>query len=548
MKNIIFILLFLLLGGFIFAQDLTQEEVEELMLKESGYYDLTQEEKDNLEAIENGEVPGSVFEYTIGGTNSMAGADCFDYYKFGSVDLNFTAEKEEYSAGQNIVFNGLATNNNDYPIVHGYIYAQIYRLQEGEDYKRNGGDLITEFFAVENITMNSNTQKQFEFEYRMPAGQKGGKYMLATHYVIDKKMNLSGVSFLENVDGGITYFDVKNKNPQEVMFDKNSVVINGEKFEFRNFSPTVSGDVKVEYKVIGNEKVSIIKTLYEWDNLTEGNKIEEKIGTVSSAGKVEDILLNLSDGVYLYELKMSNGNSDSMMKIRFSVGESADARINFLSVNDYPLRKDKEYYYFSCFHSMSNSTPFNGRVLTELLDKQDKVIDSHEYIGEITPSIMAYKQDFKTDKDMYEFKLKTSIYDYGDNLIEEEILTYDCTMFESLFDIGLEFDKNVLKVKMYDACNKEIKVSGVVQIEREGEVVYLESDFHGYIFEHEDEYEEGEYVVTVLTEKGEIIKSVEFSKDIKGSHIDNFYYILIGIFLLIIGMVWYRKNNETIVV
>ena len=54
--------------------------------------------------------------------------NCFDYYKFGSVQTTLTAQGFYFNTGDTINLSGPITNQNDYPIVSGTLYVKIFRV------------------------------------------------------------------------------------------------------------------------------------------------------------------------------------------------------------------------------------------------------------------------------------------------------------------------------------------------------------------------------------------------------------------------------------
>lgn len=47
---------------------------------------------------------------------------CFDYYKFGSVQVDIAPENRDALSGTNVIFKGNVRNTNSYPIVDGAVY------------------------------------------------------------------------------------------------------------------------------------------------------------------------------------------------------------------------------------------------------------------------------------------------------------------------------------------------------------------------------------------------------------------------------------------
>src|SRR3989339_1329531 len=60
--------------------------------------------------------------------------DCFDYYRFNSVQVDISPTHGATVPGTTIGFTGFVRNENSYPVVDGQVYVKIFR---------KGGDVIS---------------------------------------------------------------------------------------------------------------------------------------------------------------------------------------------------------------------------------------------------------------------------------------------------------------------------------------------------------------------------------------------------------------------
>ena len=78
--------------------------------------------------------------------------DCFDYYRFGSVQVDLSADLEQTVPGAPMTFSGVIKNDNDYPIVDGSVYVKIFRMiKEDEQLIAKDGYPLVDQFALPNI-------------------------------------------------------------------------------------------------------------------------------------------------------------------------------------------------------------------------------------------------------------------------------------------------------------------------------------------------------------------------------------------------------------
>ena len=55
--------------------------------------------------------------------------DCFQYYNFGSVQVDIEPSVQSTVPGTPITFSGDITNNNPYPVIDGTVMVKIFKIQ-----------------------------------------------------------------------------------------------------------------------------------------------------------------------------------------------------------------------------------------------------------------------------------------------------------------------------------------------------------------------------------------------------------------------------------
>lgn len=91
--------------------------------------------------------------------------NCFDYYHFGSVQVDVTPSVSTIASGSSVRFSGTIKNDNSYPIVDGQVYAKVFykNQQEAVDTHQNGYALVDQFFVTEGVTFDAKQEKPIEF-------------------------------------------------------------------------------------------------------------------------------------------------------------------------------------------------------------------------------------------------------------------------------------------------------------------------------------------------------------------------------------------------
>ena len=80
--------------------------------------------------------------------------NCFDYYRFGSAQVDVSVESLKHSIGSTVTASGTVRNLNDYPIVDVSVVVKVFRKQLDSDKAQAEGHNVVDFFVVkDNITI-----------------------------------------------------------------------------------------------------------------------------------------------------------------------------------------------------------------------------------------------------------------------------------------------------------------------------------------------------------------------------------------------------------
>jgi hypothetical protein len=364
--------------------------------------------------------------------------DCFDYYKFGSIQTDLSSSISNVSAGNSMEFSGSVINENNYPIVDGTLYVKIFRERNTEK-DINGPDVVDQFVAMDDLAIPANSSISVSFSWKIPDFAKEGDYRLVSFFIVDKKFNLLGLSFTDDVVGNPFNFNVSGKKTN-VEFDKAEVTINDLPYYFAAFPPLVpSKDIanvsaKINNTTDKDETVGIVWKLYSWDSIDPDNFIRTSTSSIkvkaNSSSNIKISIPENTSSVYYLIGELSYKDSKSIIGVRFVRPEVDKLRLNFPSITKFPIEKGTDLSMFSCVHnSGSSSLVPDGKLILKLLDNAGKVINEYTYEGGITGEMMAVKKDFRSPKILNQFSLYAELWQ-GDKIVDQSKIDYDCNKID----------------------------------------------------------------------------------------------------------------------
>lgn len=406
--------------------------------------DVSQSVSDaSLPPMPAGEVAPSIFPDPAGGAGNEV--SCFDYYRFGSVQVKAESEIEEATPGTQMVFSGTVVNENAYPIVDGSIYVKIFRQDDTADKvndntRQNGHALVDQFMLPDQYVLAANAEKPVQFTWNVPMNAQEGSYMVAYYFQSAKRYNLSGLSFTDDVIGTNTHFTVVNEfKTKPVSFDKNFVMLNGQQHGFARFPMHFKKDeaVTVTAKITNptSEVVSVpvTWTMYSWDGLREENMRDVQADSVSlqpNETKTISYVAKQTNASVIYVVAEANdGDSKSILDIRFVRDGIEETRINFPGVVKYPLERNTENTIFSCVHATNTPLVKNSSLTLSLKDSHNNLIHEYTYTGDVSGAMMGVKDTFKPKDDIGSFTL-TAILKKDDQVVDVATQVYDCASID----------------------------------------------------------------------------------------------------------------------
>ncbi|HFC76772.1 MAG TPA: hypothetical protein ENJ27_00930 [Candidatus Moranbacteria bacterium] len=369
---------------------------------------------------------------------NITGVNCFDYYKFQSVQVSVGAEKDDYNKGEKINFKGNLLNENNYPVVDGNVFVRIGRTRD--DNANGDNDVVDEFIALKNIVLKAKESKDVEFSWDVPNEIIAGNYQADFFFSVGKKFNLGGLPFSNEIIVGMSDFKIESNNKVGISFNRNATKVDGEKYYHIGNWPTIKKDAKVTItQPIKNtsensKKVNITYDLYFWDSLNENDKISsrtEEINISANSEKdLEYIIPKMDKSVYYLKItaKTEDGQK-TIVNIR-TISQQDGMRLNYPAITKFPISKNDDLTLFTCFHNTSGTIP-SGKVVVTLTDKNNKKIGELKYEGKISGAMLADKVDIKAKKDYEYIKLNAVIYNNNGNIVDKYETVYDCNDFDN---------------------------------------------------------------------------------------------------------------------
>ena len=371
-----------------------------------------------VQIVEKKEIPNTV--------------NCFDYYKFGSVQTDISISTTTVKAGDTILFTGTVRSENDYPIVGGQLYVKINKTST-DSKNLSGFDTIDQFVVIKNISIPTKGHIPVSFSWKVPEYSEGGEYSLVSYFIVDNKFNLLGLSFTDDIVGSMFNFDIISNN-KKVYLDKTNIKINGYDFRTDIFPMEISTGTPAIIKstIVNNtdidETVTIKTKLYEWDAINPDSFIRESKKDIfvkaNSTTTYEFIVSEDIVPVYYVEEELNYKDSKSFLNVRFVRSEINKLKLDFQSILSYPINKNSTSTVFACFHNIGSPT-IEGKIILKVLDKKDKVVNEYIYNGDVLTTLIAVKSDFVSKKDLKDFSIEAELWQ-GNKLVDKSVMKYSC--------------------------------------------------------------------------------------------------------------------------
>lgn len=361
--------------------------------------------------------------------------NCFDYYSFGSVRIQFEPQMPSVTAGSALSFSGVITNTNSYPLVDGRLYAKVFRLEEGKK-GLDGATLVDTYVLQDGIQLAAQGSLPVSFSWQVPQYAHSGEYQIATFFVTSERFNISGLSFTDDVVGDSAHFTVVNGVSEGILFDRNAVNVNGKSVRsgvtYVGHDAPVSVNVYIENTTAEDITVPITWRVYAWDAQRSENLLDTQDSTVTiKAGSRAPASFTVRDSahaVYMIEGVAQWHDAASFVTTRVVREETDALRIVFPAITAFPLQEGVPATLFAC---LTNTRESQGRIDLELFDESGALIESYSYDGDVGSDLVGVAKQFTPQQSYDRFTLVARLY-HGGEMIDSVTIPYDCTSLDPL--------------------------------------------------------------------------------------------------------------------
>ena len=364
---------------------------------------------------------------------------CFEYYRFGSVQVDVSPTLTQTVPGVPMTFKGKIKNANRYPIVDGQVYAKIFYVgKNSEAFTHHDGYPLVDFILVKDgVVINAESEQDITFDWQVPYFAQGGEYNVSMFFTSAKRYSLLGLTFTDDVVGNQTTFNVTSDSATApVTFNKTNVRLNSTEFDFASPPPFFTKDEQVTaYATITNPSdtertVSVTWITSVWDGiLKENERKHETISVHLNPHESKEVSYTppvLNATVTYLVAELADRDAKSILNIRFVRNGIEETALTLPTITKYPITANEENTLFSCANS-TNVPLVQGTTITlTLTDTEGNTIESYSYTGGITGDMMGVKKSFTPSASYTDFNLNAVMERHGE-VIENVTMEYRCT-------------------------------------------------------------------------------------------------------------------------
>ncbi|MDD3487055.1 MAG: hypothetical protein PHF35_01590 [Candidatus Moranbacteria bacterium] len=340
-----------------------------------------------------------------------------------------------------------------------------------EELRNNADYLMDQWDAAENINLDGKAVEKKDLSYHLSNYLPDGEYYIVPFFQSAHKFNYLGLPFTNDVTGSALRFTLKNSQAEgSVLFDINSVKVNGDLYNFVGFIKSYSEDEDVVLNApLKNttgkaQDVKITWNTYYWDNMRKENRIDNRSESVQLApGETKNLEYKVKKNSYPvnYVVVTADQNgAKSVLDIRFARNTKELVRINSQGLDKFPLQKGEDSTIYLTAHAVKqNESPYvqlpdkDGNfseqdseqlqkeweskqeryaIHTALSDEAGNVIQESDYSGIITGDVMGFEQNFKPDQAYNYVVLTTEIKNNEGEIIDQNATIFDCSKINSI--------------------------------------------------------------------------------------------------------------------
>jgi surface protein len=241
-----------------------------------------------------------------------------------SISLMLNTKNQNNTSGTKMDFNAVVKNNNEFPVVKGSFFVEIFKI-DNSDKANIKYDKIDTIYVKKDLTIKAGDLLRFDFSYDIPAVAATGEYQARPIFTTENGFSLSGT---------------QNQIP---------------------------------FKIFGEQTKNIL--------IDEENNI---------------------------------------------INDIKETRINFSSLNSYPLVKDKDAGFLTCLENINTNKDGEVKVVTKIIDEKQKIIFEEEKTTTYASSTYGIISTFTPRTSNKNFSLETKVYNKEGVLLDELKTEYTC--------------------------------------------------------------------------------------------------------------------------
>ncbi len=302
-------------------------------------------------------------------------SSCFDYYRFGSTPVTISGSLSETSPGAKMGFSGTLQNDNPYSLQGVKVIAKLFKIREDGEKDAYGPDVLHTQTVAENFSLAIGETKPLSFEVAIPKHAEPGRYRVTTFVTSMDRFSLLGLPFTDDIIGGIFDFDVVGDSRGAVMFDKQSVTVNGAPYLFASFPPRIGTTTRevVVSATLENASQDATKgmlswKLYSWSAERPEQLVNEQAVPVKLVSKqrttVSYTITDVAHSVYYLVGELTTERGDrSIIGVRMVRESVREPRLAYVGVMP---KENAAPEAFLCMHSAGTAAAEGGEVTLEI--------------------------------------------------------------------------------------------------------------------------------------------------------------------------------------
>lgn len=407
-------------------------------------------------------------------TASKTGLEnCFNYYNYGNIQVNLSAEKAEYESAQSVKLTGSIINNNTFPITDVVLYAQVKRINT-KTYNDNGHYLIDTFPLLEHISIQARETKPITAQLPIKPEYPQGAYQLQYFIFSPHGFHYGGRTFLEEDMAGTTNLTLKTTTLPSVYFDLDNVqaenkpqIIRGIIKEFS--SSTIPFNIRLIDTRSDKMPIPVEIKFYSFEDTNPSNLVSQQTLTVEDTNNPIQVEFTPPEqGAYLL-VATAQTPVRTMLRYRFGAlsGDKPEVRINDMGVSSFPATADGRAWV--CFHSPANSFTPKTKITLSLLDNNKQLVEQNSIEYVLPPDVLAISVPLAKLSSINSFSVQAQFENTEDPSKKKEIqMEYTCDTFtQSLKDFSIVQTKQKpyeLTVFATNNCGDEVKTGTINNI------------------------------------------------------------------------------------